>query len=366
MSKYKILTDSGWQEFDGIRKINNQDIIEITLENNQKICCTKDHRIYINLFQYVEASLLKKDDYIFTKNGVEKIISINLLGKQDVYDILNVQNGNKFYANNILVHNCEFIGKSNSLIDAMILRQKILEANNKTYLQVIDNDVRIYTDINPWKKYLVAIDTSMGTDGDFAAIQVFSTPNLEQVAEWQSDKLNQNNQIEKLKTIIDWLYKEIKKNGNKNPEIYWSLENNGSAEGFICALRELESQLGTTYIKNGTLINENGNKRIGFTTTSRTKPMACSQLKILFESNRFKINSREYLIQLSNFAAKSALSYSAKGDGHDDLITSSLTIILMYLQNKNANDLDMEIIPHSKQTIDNKGYFEMPFLFDSY
>ena len=158
------------------------------------------------------------------------------------------------------------------------------------------------------------------------------------------------------------MYKDIKQRGNKHPEIYWSLENNGSAEGFICALRELEHQTNTTYIKRATLINEYGNKRIGFTTTNRTKPMACSQLKILFESNKLKINSREYLVQLSNFSAKSAMSYSARGEGHDDLITASLTIIMMYLQNKNINDLDMEIIPKG---VDMEEYFldidDLPF-----
>ena len=345
--KYQILTKDGWKNFDGIRKIPSKFTITIVLENGQQITCTKDHQIFINLFESVEASTLKVNDLVLTKNGLMHINEIKENNFEDVYDILNVDDNNCFYANDILVHNCEFIGKSNSLIDSMFLRQKILELDNQqiTYKFVIDNDIRFYTEINPWKKYLVAIDTSMGVEGDFAAIQVFSVPHLEQVAEWKSDKLNQNDQLKKLKNLTEWLYQTIKDKGNKHPEIYWSLENNGSAEGFICALRQIENATGLPYIRRATLISEFGNKRIGFTTTSRTKPMACSQLKILFESNQFKIYSREYLIELSNFSAKSAMSYSANGDGHDDLITSSLTIILMYLQNKNMNDFDLEIIP---------------------
>lgn len=368
MSRYKILTDSGWQDFEGVRKLPPQPTIEIILEDNNKLICTKEHLIYTDLFNCVEAHTLNIDEYILTKQGLQKIIQINEGQVQDVYDIIGVNNGNRFYANDVLVHNCEFIGKSNSLIDAQILRQKMLEIDNSklTYKFVIDNDIRFYKEIEPYKKYLISIDTSMGVDGDFAAIQVFqTTPCLEQVAEWQSDKLNQNEQVEKIKTLTEWMYNTIKQKGNKHPEIYWSLENNGSAEGFICALRQLEQEKGDTYIKRATLITERGNKRIGFTTTNRTKPMACSQLKILFESNRFKIYSRDYLVELSNFSAKSAQSYSARGETHDDLISASLTIILMYLQNKNSNALDQEIIPISqyKAFDDGRKYID-PFLFD--
>lgn len=346
--KYKILTPNGWKDFKGIKKLPPQETIDIVLENGSLINCTKDHRIYINIFECVEAKLLKIGDYVYTKNGLEKIKEIKDGKIQDVYDIIDVEDGNKFYSNDILIHNCEFIGKSNGLIDSQILRQRMLEIDKDklTYKFVIDEDVRFYQDINPWFKYLVAIDTSMGVSGDFAAIQVFSFPGFIQVAEWQSDKLNQNAQIDKLNKVLEYIYKTIKSLGNKNPEVYWSLENNGSAEGFICALRELDRQTDKGYIRYGKLINENGNKRVGFTTTNRTKPMACSQLKILFETNKLHIFSREYLVQLSNFQAKSAMSYSARGEGHDDLISASLIIIMMYLQCKNMFDLDVEIIPN--------------------
>ena len=365
--KYKILTPNGWADFDGIKKIPSQPTINITLNNNKIINCTLDHKIYINLFECVEAKELKPLDWVFTNNGMEQIKSISDGETKDVYDILNVDYGNKFFTNDILVHNCEFIGKSNSLIDSMILRQKILEIDNNkiTYKFVVDEDIRFYQDLKPWKKYLVAIDTSMGLSGDFAAIQVFEFPGFIQVAEWKSDKLNQNDQIEKMKVLTDWMYINIKEKGNKHPEIYWSLENNGSAEGFLCALKQIEdSQYGQPYIKRATLINEIGNKRKGFTTTKITKPKACSQLKILFETNRFHIFSRDYLTELSNFSNKSvmATSYSANGSGHDDLITASLTIILMYLQCKDKYDLDFEIMPDIPNELENTPYDDTLFL----
>ena len=362
MKEYKILTPNGWENFDGVRKIENQQTLDIILENGVKINCTYDHKIYIDLFQCVEARILNVGDYVYTKDGLEKITEINDGGIKDVYDILNVGTNNNFYSNDVLVHNCEFIGQSNSLINTGVLRNLLTDLENVTYKFIVDNDIRFYEDLQPWKKYIVTLDTSMGVDGDFAAIQVFSFPDIVQVAEWKSDKLNQNLQVEKVKELIEWMYYDIKNKGNRHPEIYWSLENNGSGEGFICALRE---KGGPEYIKRGTLINEKGNKRIGFTTSKTTKPAACSQLKILIETNKLKINSRDYVVQLSNFSAKSALSYSANGEGHDDLISSSLIMIMVYLQEKNRLDLNMEIFNYGslKEQLKPENIDDMPFIF---
>lgn len=360
---YKIWTDNGWKSFEGVKKIMDKDIIKITLINDCTISCTLDHMIYIDCFNCLPAKDLKVGDKVCTNDGLIDIKRIETMEKTTVYDILEVDGGNKFFANNILVHNCEFIGQSNSLIDTNVMRNMLLQLQNETYKFVVDNDIRFYQDVLPWQKYLIAIDTSMGTEKDFAAIQMFSFPNMEQVAEWQSDKINQNRQIEKVKALTDWLYDKIRELGNKHPEIYWSLENNGSAEGFICALNE---KGGPAYIKRGKLINENGNKRIGFTTTKLTKPAACSQLKILIESNKLKIHSRDYAVQLSNYAAKSALSYSAKGDTHDDLVSASLIMIMMYLQERYRLDLKFEVFTQYdfKKNPSMKSTDDMPFIIN--
>lgn len=353
---YKVLTPEGFKEFSGIRKVENNELIRLVFVDGSELLCTFDHPVFISDETFVPSHSLKIGDTVLSTTGFKTISQIICSIVKDrenstvVYDLIDVGEKNRFYANDILVHNCEFLGKTNSLVDSMILRQKILDIDNNriTYQFLVDNDIRFYRELQPWKRYLVSIDTSMGVDGDFAAIEVFEFPGFYQVAEWKSDRLNQNAQLAKIKNLTDWMYNDIKKKGNKNPEIYWSLENNGSAEGFLCALRQIEDgQEGRQYIKRATLITENGNKRKGFTTTKITKPIACSQLKILFESNRFHIYSRDYLMQLSNFSANSitATSYSAAKGGHDDLISASLTIILMYLQCKDRYDLDFDIMP---------------------
>lgn len=360
--KYKILTNDGFKEFSGIRKVPNDNVIELIFDDN-KLSCTIDHKIFIDENTCKNAGDLSIGDKVFTKNGYKEIIDIKPSSTDYVYDILDVV-GNKFYANDILVHNCEFVGKSNSLIDTMILRQKVIELENTTYKFVVDNDIRFYRDIEPYKKYLIGIDTSMGVTGDFSAIEVFEFPGFKQVAEWKSDSLNQNDQIIKIKTLIDWIYDKIKSMGNKYPEIYWSVENNGSAEGFICALREIERHNnGKQFIKKGTLISEDESKRVGFTTTKVTKHTASSQFKILFEMNKLEILSREFLIQLSNYSLKDIKATSfAASSGHDDLISAALIVVMMYLQIKNRYDLDREIIPINKENNETIFTDDVPFL----
>jgi hypothetical protein len=364
---YRIKTNTGYKNFSGISCNGEQDVLEVIFENDISVKCTSDHEIFVDWFESKPISKLKVGDSVLSSNGFLKIIEINKCGREVVYDVLDVDGVNRFYANDILVHNCQFIGKTGTLVDSLSMGRLMEFTRNKTYSFVIDGDIRFYKDLNKYSKYLVAIDPAMGLEGDFAAIQVFSFPEFEQVAEWMGDKLNQNDQVEKLKTLIEWMYADLKTKGCRRPEIYWSLENNSVGEGFICSMREkaFNNNLNNAqdYIKRGNLISENGNKRIGFTTSKKTKTVACAQLKNLLETNRMIIHSNEYVKQLSNFTLRE-VNYSASGKGeHDDLISASLVILYMYLQCKNSLDLHVPItndVP--KMEIMDKKY-EMPFLF---
>jgi len=365
--KYKIKTNTGYKNFSGISCNGEQDVLEVIFDNDISIKCTSEHEIFVDWFESKPLSKLKVGDTVLSSNGFLKIVDIKSYGKELVYDVIDVDGVNRFYANDILVHNCQFIGKTGTLVESTTMSRLMEQTRNETYKFVIDGDIRFYKDLNKLSRYFISIDPAMGLEGDFSAIQVFSFPEFEQIAEWKGDKLNQNDQVEKLKILTEWMYTDLKTKQCKNPEIYWSLENNSVGEGFICSLREKSINKGLNkpqdYIKRATLINEIGNKRIGFTTNKRNKTVACAQLKNLLENNIMKIHSNEYVKELSNFTLKE-VNYSANGNGeHDDLITSSLTIILMYLQCKNSLDLQTYIIGDSINIENNDKNYEMPFLF---
>lgn len=340
---WRILTDNGYQPFDGISKMPPQKLYRITLEDGNFIEATSDHLIF-----YTEIDCKALKDYtvgeaVYTAVGLKNIVSIDFAGTEDVYDILETPN-HRFYANDVLVHNCRFIGKSKTLINSDTMRKLVDDTRDKTYSYIIDSDVRFYKDLDPNQKYLVALDPSMGVKGDYAAMQIFEFPSFTQVGEWMSDELNQNNQVEKLKAVTNWIYEDLRSKGSMRPNIYWTFENNTVGEGFLCALREkaLEEGNPERYIQRATLITERGNKRIGWTTDKRNKATACSQLKTRIENGTIHVNSKQYVQQLSNYTLKE-VSYSARDGNHDDLISASLLIIMMYLQELNALDLTRPI-----------------------
>lgn len=364
---YKIKTNTGFKDFDAISYNGNKEVFEVKLENKLSVLATDNHEIFIDWFSTKPVSKLKIGEEVLTSDGYVKIKSIESKGLQDVYDVLDVDGVNRFYANDILVHNCKFIGKSGTLVESTTMRELMEYTKNRSYNFTIDGDVRFYKDLDKNMKYMVAIDPAMGVSGDFSAIQVFEFPTFVQVAEWMSDSTNQNDQVEKLKTLIEWMYTDLKTKGCQSPEIYWSLENNSVGEGFICSLREKAYNNGNEkpqdYIKRGVLITEIGNKRIGFTSSKRSKTAACAQLKNFLENHRMTINSNEYVQQLSNFTMKE-VNYSADGQGlHDDLITASLTIMLMYIQCKNSLDLTMPIDNTKSFRFHENKDFDLPFMF---
>ena len=82
--------------------------------------------------------------------------------------------------------------------------------------------------------YAVALDPSMGTGGDNAAIQVFELPRYEQVAEWQHNTTAIPAQVRILKDICTHIESET---GDPNT-IYWSVENNGLGEAALIVIND--------------------------------------------------------------------------------------------------------------------------------
>ena len=216
---YKILTNTGYKDFESISFNGIKEVFEVELDNGLKVKATDDHEIFVDWFVSKPVSKLKVGDEVLTSDGYFKISSIKRCGEEEVYDVIDVDGVNRFYTNNILVHNCKFIGKSGTLVDSTTMRRLMEETKNRSYKFVIAGDIRFYKELDKSMKYLVAIDPAMGVSGDFSAIQVFEFPTFIQVAEWMDDKLNQNDQVEKLKSLIEWMYADLKTKGCQRPEI---------------------------------------------------------------------------------------------------------------------------------------------------
>jgi hypothetical protein len=172
----------------------------------------------------------------------------------------------------------------------------------------------------------VSLDPSLGTGGDFAAIEVFELPSFKQVAEWHHNLTPIQGQVKILKDILKYLSDSMNGLGNN---IYWSIENNTVGEaGLVCIKDQGEEQF------SGLMISEPMRKghvrkfRKGFNTTHGSKIAACARLKHLIETGKMELTSKSLISELKAFIA-AGFSFKAKSGEHDDLVSSLLLIVRM-------------------------------------
>ena len=240
---------------------------------------------------------------------------------------------------------CEFVINDETLISPIkLLEIEGVEPNRKS------GQVRWYKQPQQNKMYIVALDPSLGTGGDPAAIQVFEAETTEQVAEWRHNKTDVPTQIKILADIVKELHSVVKDNKN----IYYSVENNTLGEAALISINEYGEENIPGYFLSDNSVQGSSGRRIrkGFTTTQKSKLVACNKFKILVESGRMKIYSKPLVSELKNFVANGS-SYAAKPGETDDLVMACLLVsrMLMLLQTYHA-DLDTHLKDHSDNIIE--------------
>lgn len=199
--------------------------------------------------------------------------------------------------------------------------------------------VRWYKKPNPNNTYMVALDPSLGTGGDPAAIQIFELPTFTQIGEWQHNRTPIQQQIGIMSEILKHLAETVPTNN-----IYYSVENNTVGEAALISISEVgEENLKGTFLSEPKHVGSVSRFRKGFNTTNKSKISACAKLKNLIESKRMTINSKNLVSELKTFVSSKA-SFAAKQGETDDLVMSTVLIVRMaqMLQNYDAK-LDMSM-----------------------
>lgn len=104
--RIEVLTEKGFRRFDGLRKTKSQKTIELFI-GNKTIVCTPEHKIKTTNGWLAAQNCLNQ--FVVCDNGFFECQKIETHNDEDVYDILQVEETNSFYANNILVHNCVYL-----------------------------------------------------------------------------------------------------------------------------------------------------------------------------------------------------------------------------------------------------------------
>ena len=217
-------------------------------------------------------------------------------------------------------YDCEFLVFDETLINSIKLAA--MEGNNPL---VNMGQTRWYKKPTSEFTYAVALDPSMGTGGDNAAIEVFELPSYEQVAEWQHNTTAIPGQIRVLSDICNYIQQET---GNANG-LYWSVENNGIGEAALLVINDFgEENIPGLFVSEPIRKGHVRKFRKGFNTTHGTKISACSRLKTMIENDKMTVHSKPFLSELKNYVATGS-SYNAKLGQTDDLISATLLAIRM-------------------------------------
>ena len=199
--------------------------------------------------------------------------------------------------------------------------------------------VRWYKKPTKGHLYVVALDPSLGTGSDPAAIQIFEANTTTQIGEWKHNKTDIPSQIKLMAQICKYI---AECTGEPN-NIYYSLENNSIGEAAIVSLNEFgESNI------PGIFISEPGKKRKGFNTSQKPKLAACAKFKTLLESGKMTIYSRSLISELKAFVASGG-SYAAKIGDTDDLVMASLlSVRIMQQLSDYHGDIENHIRDHDE------------------
>ena len=247
---------------------------------------------------------------------------------------------------------CEFLIFDETLINASTLID--LEGYEPIERQ---GQIRWYKKPSKGNTYVIALDPSLGTGGDPAAIQVLELPSCVQVAEWQHNRTPVPGQIGVLKEICQYIYEQI----GTETGVYYSVENNTIGEAALLTIAELgEENIRGIFLSEPAKMGQSRRYRKGFTTTNKSKLAVCAKFKSMVESKKIKINSKNLISELKNFIAIGG-GFAAKIGETDDLITSMLLAVRM---TQLLQSFDPEIDNRLKDTFDDI-LAPMPFIMIS-
>jgi len=254
-------------------------------------------------------------------------------------------------------HEVEFLVFDETLINSIKL--STLEGRDP-FMKM--GQARWYKRIKTHSSYIVALDPSLGTGGDPAAIQILEIPSFEQVAEWQHNLTPIQGQVRILRDLCNYINDECTKHGSQ-ANIYYSVENNAVGEAALVAIDELgEQSIPGLFLSEPIKKGHIRRFRKGFNTTHSSKIAICAKLKHLIESDRLKLFSKPLISELKTYVAK-GISFEGKAGSHDDLVSSLLLALRMVIM---LQEWDPAIYDKMREERDDEWIMPLPIYVSNF
>lgn len=337
-----VKTPSGFKSFSGIQKVYKPFYHWIIFDDGSEIKCSDNHSFGE---EQIKASMIKVDDFLQGKKVV-----YNEIVEEEVYlyDLLDVGEDNLYYSNNIISHNCEFLGSVNTLINPSKLRNLVYDDPIRK-----NAGLDVYENPKSENNYLITVDVARGLGNDYSAFIVFDITEFpyKVVAKYR------NNEIKPMlfPSIIHevakayngaWLLIEVNDIGDQVANIlHFDLEYDNV---LMCAMRGRAGQI----VGSGF----SGKKsQLGVRMTSAVKKLGCSNLKTLLEDDKLLTVDYDIISELTTFAQKNN-SFEAEEGCNDDLamclVIFSWLVAQDYFKEMTDNDVRKRIYEEQKNQIE--------------
>ncbi len=349
----EILTPKGWKYFNGITKKNDKSV-KIT-HTYGSLICSLNHIFIIN-GKETFAKSLKPGDKL---NKKIQVISIKLHEKIDLYDIINVDDGNIYYHDNKIVsHNCEFLGSSRTLLTGSTLARLSFTTPLKEYSEGTEKGLRIYKYPEKNRVYTLTADTSRGRHLDYSCFIVFDITEYPHTI----SAIFRNNEIPPM--MYASLIHSIAKKYNNAYTLVEINDIGGQVADILWNELEYEELFWT---KSGDMLGKKGSDPYpGIRTTEKTKRIGCANLKDMVENNQLLINDSVVIQELSTFIQKENGKYSADEGFHDDSVMCLILQAWMTTQSwfSELTDSHLRTVMHNLHVKEMEDSLCMPIFHD--
>lgn len=319
-NQYEVLTPEGWSDFDGIQKTKKYDSLKISFTDGSDIHTSFNHKFIVD-DKEIESRKLNIGDNINHKTIVDISYQHSPIW---LYDLLDVKKNNIYYTDNLISHNCSFVGSAGTLIDPTTLKNMVwfppIEIRNGVNIyKKPDNVYNKDGSILQSRNYLIIVDIAEGKGLDYSAFSVIDVTEIPyvQVATFRSNKISP---LE----MPEIIYNTAKYYNDANVLI--ELESDGGQ-----VAQALYDDLEYDYIipsamrgRKGQVLGATGlgatnQTQLGVKMTKTVKKQGCSNIKDLIENQRIIINDMDTINEFMNFI-RVKQSFEADDGEHDDLV----------------------------------------------
>lgn len=330
--KLRINTPQGFKSFAGVQIVKKRGQVVVSLTNGRTVKCSPNHRL-MTTSGWKLAINIAHSDIIVGKGFESKVFFTDYLdGEFEYYDVVGVDT-EQFYANDILSHNCEFLGSSNTLISPEVLRRLVFHP------PIHQNEfLKVYTEPSQERLYIMSVDVSRGLGGDYSAFIIWDITE----APYKTVAVYKNNNVSPL-MFPEVIYSACKRYNY----CYVLIETNDLGQQVADILHEeleYENIIYTQKTTKGAVEISQGFKAgavKGVRTTKATKKVGCNNFKALVENDKVELLDMDLISELYRFVSNGN-TYEAE-DGNDDLAMCGVLFGWMMTQNfiKEITNLDI-------------------------